>query len=136
MINSLKVLIEKFSEWLLKTIPEKRLENDTSGRKWFTESIGYDKTFKVQDLREVTDREDLNSDYTGRYKVKDVKGRKGISAVKIEISALYSFNKCFVQRYKGRLQYYRDDLSQKGKRNMVVIKQALGAFQEFKKNLD
>jgi len=136
MIDTLKSLIEKFSEWILKSVPEKRLKNDTKGRLWFTESIGYDKTFKVEDLRKVTNREELNSDYTSRYQVTDVKGRQGISAIKTEISALYSFNKCFVQRYKGRLQYYRDDLSQKGKRNMVVIKQALGAFQEFKKNLD
>ena len=65
-----------------------------------------------------------------------MKARKGISALKAEISALYSFDKCFIQRHKGRLHFYRDDLSQKGARNMYPVGMAVGLQEEFKQNLD
>jgi len=64
-----------------------------------------------------------------------VQKAQGISALKVEIGALYSFNKCFVQRYKGRMHYYRDDLSQKGARNMASCAQAQALLDEFEKNL-
>jgi hypothetical protein len=91
---------------------------------------------KLEDLKEATDRDTLNSNYEDRFNQDQVKSRKGISAIKLEISALYSFNKCFVQRHKGRIHFYRDDLSQKGVRNMRAAAQAMGVFNEFKKNLD
>ena len=69
------------------------------------------------------------------YKNKEVKAAKGLSSLKVEISALYSFNKCFVQRYKGRMHYYRDDLSQKVARNMASCAQAQVLFEEFDKNM-
>jgi hypothetical protein len=135
MITSLLDLYKRLKQWIQYTIPEDRLKSDIEGRKWFIYSLGYSKTLKLEDLKTVTDREELNIEYIKRYKVIDVKKRQGISALKAEISALYSFNKCFVQRYKGRLHYYRDDLSQKGTRNMVSVGQAVGLFNEFKKNL-
>ena len=118
-------------------IPAGRVsENDATGRSWFLRSIEYDKTLKLEDLRKCTDRQDLNDQFKTRYLNKEVSNAKGISALKIEISSLYSFNKCFVQRYKGRLHYYRDDLSQKGARNMASCAQAQVFFNEFSKNLD
>jgi hypothetical protein len=135
MITSLLDLYKRLKQWIQYTIPEDRLKCDIEGRKWFIYSLGYSKTLKLEDLKTVTDREELNIEYVSRYNVTDVKRRQGISALKVEISALYSFNKCFVQRYKGRLHYYRDDLSQKGARNMVSVGQAVGLFKEFKNNL-
>jgi len=117
-------------------IPAGRVqENDSTGRSWFLSSIEYDKTLKLEDLRECTDRKELNSQFKERYQNKDVKSAKGVSALKVEISALYSFNKCFVQRYKGRMHYYRDDLSQKAVRNMASCAQAQALFDEFDKNM-
>jgi alpha-amylase/alpha-mannosidase (GH57 family) len=134
--KKLEQLMKKIAPWFEKTIPEARLSNDVEGRTWFMKDVQYTDTLKLEDLKKATDRESLNSDYKERFNQEKVKSRKGISAIKTEISALYSFNKCFVQRYKGRMHFYRDDLSQKGARNMRAAAQAMGVFNEFKKNLD
>jgi hypothetical protein len=136
--TSLRRLVNALKTFYEKEIPERRLKNDADGRRWLLKSIDYskDNTLKLADLREVTDRTDLNDSYIQRSKIKEEKARLGLSAIKTEISALYSFNKCFVQRFKGRLHYYRDDLSQKGKRNMRAVAQSMALFGEFKKNLD
>ena len=136
MIKKFGELLKKFEVWMQTEIPVGRVaENDATGRTWFLSSVEYAKTLKLQDLREFTDRSDLNREFVQRYLNADVKSAKGISALKVEISALYSFNKCFVQRYKGRLHYYRDDLSQKGIRNMASCAQAQSMFEEFDKNM-
>jgi hypothetical protein len=137
MITELKDLIQKLANWIEIAIPQARtLTKDAEGRDWFLRSVGYDKKLILEDLRNFTDRSNLNKQYDDRFKDTNLKSRKGISALKVEISALYSFNKCFVQRYKGRMHYYRDDLSQKGARTMCAAGQAMGLFSEFKKNLD
>lgn len=137
MIKEFQELLKKFKVWMQKEVPDSRIEkNDAAGRTWFLGSVEYDKTLKLKDLREFTDRSELNKEFKERYLHKEVKGAKGISALKTEISLLYSFNKCFVQRYKGRMHYYRDDLSQKGARNMASCALAQGLLDEFKKNLD
>jgi hypothetical protein len=118
------------------SIPEARLANDFRGRTWFLKAIDYSKKLILADLRKITDSEDLNKEYRTRYKDEDPKSRKGLSAVKAEVSMLYSFKKSFVQRYKGRIHFYRDDLSQKGARVMATAGQAHGLFELFKKNLD
>jgi hypothetical protein len=136
MFDSLISLLKVFVSFFEKDIPSGRTANDSDGRKWFLEHIKYEGTLKLSSLRDVTDRDALNALFAERYDEKDVKARKGISALKTEISALYSFQKCFVQRYKGRLHFYRDDLSQKGARTMCTTGCAYGQFNEFKKNLD
>jgi hypothetical protein len=136
MINSINKLMSKLADWMEIDISVGRLNNDTSGRTWFLSSVDYSKTLKLEDLREHTDRESLNSKYDSTYDEEDPKSRKGLSATKIEISAMYSFNKCFVQRYKGRMHFYRDDLSQKGKRNMRTAAQSLHLLEELRKNLE
>jgi hypothetical protein len=137
MIKKLTELLDKIAPWFESIIPETRvLLNDSAGRRWILKTLGYDKSFKLEDLRTFVDRNDLNNEYVSRYKEESVKARKGISALKSEISALYSFDKCFIQRYKGRLHFYRDDLSQKGARNMYPVGAAIGLHEEFKQNLD
>lgn len=135
-MNTLEQLIKKIKDWFEKKIPEKRLKNDTEGRDWMLDVLSYKKTLKLEDLRKFIDRETLNNEYVSRYEEVDIKSRKGISAIKVEISALYSFNKCFVQRYKGRMHFYRDDLSQKGKRNMRSVAQGMALLLNFKEKLD
>jgi hypothetical protein len=133
--DTLTDLNKYIAKWFEDKIPDGRLSNDTEGREWFTKTIDYTDKFTLEDLRGVTDRTDLNGEYTKRYQ-DDQTERKGISALKIEISALYSFSKCFVQLHKGRMHFYRDDLSQKGARNMHAVGQAMGLFGIFKRNLD
>jgi hypothetical protein len=134
-IKTLDDLLKGVRDWFQVNIPDSRTKTSTQ-RQWFITAMKWDKTLKLADLRKATDRTQLNTDYTTRFDEEDVKARKGISAIKIEISQLYSYNKCFVQRYKTRLQYYRDDLSQKGARNMYNTWQSHAEFQELKQNLD
>lgn len=133
--DNLHDLLDTTAEWLQTSIPEARLGNDADGRRWFLAAIGYDKKLVLADLKEATDRTKLNSEFASRYKDTDPQSRKGISALKTEISALYSFNKCFVQRYKGRMHFYRDDLSQKATRTVTAMGQSYGLLEEFSNNL-
>lgn len=135
-MNSIEAILKTLNEWCTALIPTFRMRNDVGGRPWYLDATEFQGPFKLEDLKNVTDRESLNSEFKARFFEKDVKSRKGISALKLEISAMYSYNKCFVQRYKGRLHYYRDDLSQKGARIMAAAGQSHGLFKEFKKNLD
>jgi hypothetical protein len=137
MFDSLINLLQKLNSFFAVAIPSKRIgSNDGAGRQWFLEHIEYKGTLKLSSLRDITDRDELNGTFTDRYNDESVQSRKGVSALKTEISALYSFQKCFVQRYKGRLHFYRDDLSQKGARTMCATGSSYGLFNEFKKNLD
>lgn len=137
MIDKLEQLLDILAKWIESIVPAARVDNnDSEGRRWFLKTAEYNKTLKLQDLREFTSRKDLNSEYARRYVEKSLKAKKGVSALKVEISALYSFNKCLVERHKGRMHFYRDDLSQKGARVMCSAGQAMGLFLEFKKNLD
>jgi hypothetical protein len=135
-INKLEQLCEKLNTLFVDKIVQRRLSNDQQGRVWALKELDYSGPLKLESLKEHVERDSLNSQFVSRYMQKDVKARKGISALKVEISALYSFSKCFVQRYKGRMHFYRDDLSQKGKRTMREVGKALGLFKEFKQNLD
>lgn len=134
--DKLEQLLEKIKVWFEKDIPPRRLQNDKPGRLWYTDSVGWGEDFKLEPLRKATDREGLNSEYVTRFKEEKPNARKGISALKLEISQLYSFNKCWVQRYKSRMQYYKDDLSQKRYRNMYNVWQSFAVFKTFKDKLD
>ena len=135
--KSLDELLSTIKSWYETDIPTSRaIDLDANGRNWFLDSIGWDKTLKLGDLRKATDRSELNQDYVTKFKETDPKAKKGVSAIKLEISQLHSFNKCFVQRYKSRLQYYRDDLSQKSSRTLYNVGQSVAIFKEFKQNLE
>lgn len=139
MITSKQELFNTLIKWIEESIPSERLSAGYSGprgRKWFLQALSFDLPLKLENLRTITDRSELNKEFVKRQEEKKQPNKKGVSAIKMEISALYSFNKCVVQRYKGRMHFYRDDLSQKGKRNMVCMGRALGVFQELKNNLD
>ena len=136
MFKNLADFLAKLAALFETTIPTARLQNDTVGRTWFLKGMGYDKTLKLEDLRTVCNTDDLNKLFTERIKVDDVKSRKGISAIKHEIGAMYSLKRGVVQRHKGRLAFYRDDLSQKGKRIPYTMGREQNLYNVFKKNLD
>jgi hypothetical protein len=135
--KELKDLIEDFKKWAEQQVPTARLANDEGpARPWYCKTTGYDKSFKLADLKKETNREDLNTKYIERFAEIDPKSRKGISALKTEISLLYSYQKCFTQRYKGRMHFYRDDLAQKGKRTGHAYGRGSKRFEAFKSQLD
>lgn len=134
--DTIEKLFKKIKIWFETDIPTRRLTIDTPGRLWYTDSVGWGEDFKMEPLRKATDRQGLNAEYVARFKEDMPKPRKGISALKLEISQLYSFNKGWVQRYKSRMQYYKDDLSQKKYRNMFCVWQSFAQFKKFKEYLD
>ena len=136
MVKSLSTLLNILKTWFEKTIVDSRMKLDSEGRTWVIKAVGYQGAFKLTELNGFTQRAELNRKYLQRFIVLDPKSRKGISAIKAEISSLYSFQKCFTQRFKGRMHFYRDDLSQKGRRNMSTVGRSFGIFSEFKENLD
>lgn len=130
-------LLTDLASWMETEIPEARLKNDAEkGRPWFLKSIGYSSGLSLSELREIVNTGPLNEDFRQKYDIKDNKARKGISAIKAEISMLHSFKRSFVERHKTRMQYYADDLSQKSSRNMAAVGLSFGVFSEFRKNLE
>ena len=133
--DELKKLGEDLNKYFKDQITDTRVNsNDKRGRKWFLKSIDYKGKLTLKALRGLTKRSELNAKYLSRYAIKDIKARQGISAIKQEISALYSFNRSATQRYKGRLHHYRDDLSQKGARTTISLAKAINLFSIFKDN--
>jgi hypothetical protein len=131
-VKTLQELFQKIKTWYETDIPTKREQNDKEGRRWYTDSLPWDKPLKVEDLKKATNRETLNTEYVQRWKEQSPTMRKGVSAHKLEISQLYSWNKTFVQRYKSRLRYYQDDTSQKKGRIMFNVWQSMAIFDRFK----
>jgi hypothetical protein len=136
MYSSIDDLLTSMSKWMEEDVPSKRMKNDKEGRPWFLKSIGYTGTLNASSLRPVVDLSPLDLRFRAINDVKDNKSRKGISAIKAEISMLYSFKRSLIERYKGRLQYYATDMGQKGKRNMAAVGLSLGIFSEFRSNLE
>lgn len=132
MITELKQLFDKIKGWYETEIPKRREQNDQPGRLWYTDHLPWDKPLKVQELKKATDRKPLNQEYVTRWKEDKPPARKGVSAHKLEISQLYSWNKTFVQRYKTRLHYYQDDTSFKSARVMYNVWQSYSIFDRFK----
>lgn len=130
--KTLKELMQKIKKWYEEDIPQKRDQNDKEGRRWYTDSLPWEKSLKVEDLKKATDRSQLNQEYVQRWKEEKPPARLGISAHKLEISQLYSWNKTFVQRYKSRMRYYQDDTSQKYARIMYNVSQSMDVFNRFK----
>lgn len=127
-----KDLFEKFRKWTKEEIVEKRLKNDEVGYQWIYKSLEYDKELKVKEYQDFFDRKELNSEYKTRYEETDPKSKKQYSWYQAEINIIYSFHKCFAMRNQTRLQYYRHDLSQKGKRTRAATNIALAKLKFFK----
>jgi hypothetical protein len=136
MYSSIDSLLEAMSKWMEEEIPKKRLSNDKDGRPSFLTSIGYSGKLDTSSLRGIVSLQELDNKFREVNSVTDNKSRKGISAIKAEISMLYSFKRSFVERYKGRMQYYATDMGQKGNRNMAAAGLSLGIFSEFRSNLE
>ena len=131
--NHYKELSEAVGDWMYTEVPKARLEG---GAQPFTnDSLKVTDLLKIENTAQITDRQDLNTEFVNRYEERDVASRKGISAIKNEIDQLLSFTKCFVERHKSRLDYIRADLSMK-RRVCQAVGQANGGHALFKEALD
>ena len=127
-----KELFEKFRKWMKEEVVEKRVQNDEVGYNWVYKALEYDKELKTKDYQQFFDRKELNSEYKSRYEEKSPKSKKQYAWMQNEINIIYSFHKCFAMRNQTRLQYYRHDLSQKGKRTRAALNIALGRLKFLK----
>ncbi len=136
MYSSIDDLLTAMSKWMEEDVPSKRMKNDSEGRPSFLKSIGYSGKLDAKGLQGIVSLSSLDQRFRSVDGVTSNKARKGVSAIKAEISMLYSFKRSFVERYKSRLQYYATDMGQKGNRNMAAAGLSLGIFSEFRSNLE
>lgn len=131
-----ETLFEKFREWTKDEIVDKRVKNDEVGYQWVYKSLGFDKELKTTEYQKFFDRKDLNSEYKKRYNDTNPQSKKQYAWIQSEINLIYSFHKCFAMRNQTRLQFYRHDLSQKGKRTRAATNIALGKLKFFKEQAE
>lgn len=127
-----KTLFKDFLSWYDKVIVPARLQNKEEGYDWVYKSINYNKELTIKDYQDFFDRQDLNSEYKSRYLETSLPSKKPYGWFQVEISLIYSFHKCFAMRNQTRLQHYRHDLAQKGKRTLYAARVALGKFEHLK----
>ena len=128
-------LIFKYIDWTVdadNSVVKLRLKNEEKGRDWFYKTLDYDKDYTTKDCQEFFDRTKLNDTYSERYLSTDIPNKKPHSWYQKDINCVYSFHKCFAMRNVSRLQYYRQDLSQKGQRNKAALLNSLAKFAHLK----
>lgn len=134
MINSINDLYDKIFEWSEQNIPDGRVnENDSKGRKWLVDVFGID---DLGNLDDFFAHDQLTQQYIDNYNETDPTAKKGISGYKVEIGFINSCHKCFDTRHKGRLQFYNNDLSQKGARTGYAHAQSLGMLKYLKQQIE
>lgn len=119
-------LLEKYKKWV-ETLVEHRVENDEEGYRWVVAD------FSPEDLKYTTffdlfERDDLNEKYTTNYKL-PAESKESYAFQQQEINMINSFHKGFAMRHKTRLQYYRNDLSQKDVHTYTAVNNAVGKFK-------
>lgn len=122
-------VLDKLVGWLQDEQADGRLEN--KDRIWALKAFEFDQELTQENLRKFVDLSKLDKEIVKRMQELDNSKRKQTLTMKYELSQMYSFLKCLVERHKTRIQYYRDDLSNKG----VRIPLMLGASQDSLENL-
>lgn len=120
-------LLRNYNQWATDVV-NLRLDNKEKSRDWLYKQLGLTYTPELKKLQEFFDRTAQNEEYVKRYNEESIPAKKPHAWYQTEINMIYSFHKCFAMRYNTRLQYYRNDMSQKGKRNITAINQALAKF--------
>lgn len=129
-----KELFKKFVKWFSTTVVDARLDNEEKGYDWAYKDIEYKEKLQVEQYQKFFDRQEHNTKYKQRYEDTNPSSKKPYCWYETEINLIYSFHKCFAMRNQTRLQAYRNDLSQKGKRTKFSVNASLGKF-EFLKEL-
>jgi hypothetical protein len=113
-------LLNSVIDWF-KNVTKLRLENKEVGYSWVYKDIGYNLEPTVENHQKFFDRKDQNDEYLKQYNQIDITVKKPYIQDQVEINAIAGFHKCFAMRYNSRLQYYRNDLSQKGARTQSAL---------------
>jgi hypothetical protein len=121
-------LIKSYCTWLTDNV-KKRIDNGDVGYSWVYKSLEFpDEEVTREEIQKFFDRAEQNDEYEKRYTEEDLSKKEAFAWIQSEINMIYSFHKCFGMRYTSRLQYYRNDLSQKGVRTQSAINISLGRF--------
>ncbi len=67
------------------------------------------------------DRKEANATFVKVYESNVLDEKKPLVTLHKDIDATYSMHRCFAVRHKTRMQLYRDDLSNKGKRLRMSV---------------
>jgi len=122
-------LFKNFQKWAKGNITDKyRIENKEMGYQWVYKDLGYTDKLGLEQFQKFFDRKKQNETYVERYNNTDLPSRKSYMWQQNEINMIYSFHKCFAMRNMTRLQYYRNDMSQKGARTHSATNIALAKF--------
>lgn len=121
-------LISDFLTWSTNTVVQTRLANAENGYGWLYKDINYTDDLSVENYQKFFDRTSQNEEYVKNYNVQDNSSKQPYAWLQNEINMIYSFHKCFAMRNATRLQYYRNDLSQKGARTSSAINIAIGKY--------
>ena len=81
------------------------------------------------------DRKEKNAEYVKLYEEQDYANRKPFVYMQKDISATYALHKSFVARHKTRLQYYRDDFSNKHARVTSSMMHTVGLVEGLNKSI-
>lgn len=98
----------------------------------FLKSLEYTEDLTTANILSFFDRKALNDEYKESYKT----GESSYSHVQLEINHIYSFHKSFALRFKSRLGYYRDALSQKQVHARLSTNYAMATFAKEKEKAE
>jgi hypothetical protein len=128
-------LIKKYHKWTDANV-KSRLTNAENGREWVYKNLEYTDDLTTKKYQDFFDRNDQNEEYHKRFINRNVPSKKPHGWYQNEINMIYGFHKCFAMRNATRLQYYRNDLSQKGARNLTAVNHAIGKFLFYKEHAE
>lgn len=98
-------LLNSLADWLYESCRSFKV------RPWC--HLNFSKPFTFSNLIGFFKREQLNNDFKVNYNSTDINAKKPVSFIQSEIQFIAQVEKAYIVRHKSRLQYYRDDFSQK-----------------------
>lgn len=125
---STKEYIPKFQEWLGEATSS--LATAGKERTWAMMSY-FGKSLTKANIIAFFERVALNDRYVAIVESKSGKHDEAYGQIELEINNIFGFQKGFAARHKTRLQYYEDDLSNKGHRTVENLTQFLAQHEKF-----
>lgn len=127
MSRSFRDYLDAFESWMDTIV--KVFNFSEASRPWTYIGSFYNDALTKQAMVSFFDRQDKNKIYTDE--VENINSAKGYAHLEMEINSIYGSHKCFAQRHKTRLQYYEDDLSNKGCRIGRNLNKSIGRMNHF-----
>ena len=117
-------------------VVDQRLANAESNRSWVAKVIGFEDELTLKAMYEFFDRSVSNEEYVKRYDNPHTPSKKAYAAIQTDINLIYGYHKCFAMRHKTRMDYYRDDMSQKGAHTLSALRIGYAKHKAFRDRLE